>query len=157
MEGGAPDCPQVNQCAIVLDEESNDSVCLCSLSGVASNTPGGPGNPGPYPAWPGAPGFPDPDPWQWPEPPGGGTWPNLPPPGPGECDPHGITNSCFFTAHLKCPTNVTRGSSGACVLTVEPENALEFVRVWTFNGAPIHASYDQNTTTWSGVSCSRAT
>lgn len=135
-------------CTIV--EVDGEAGCMCAIEGIAVNVPGGPGDPGPYPPWPEPPGFPESDPGIWPVPPGGGTWPNLPEPGPGECDPDGITNSCFFSAELTCPTDVARGTVGTCVLSVDPPSALETVYVWTFNGNPIHASSGVNSTTWRG-------
>lgn len=145
-------CPAVASCAIKALSEGE--ACVCELEGIGANVRGGPGNPGPYPDWADPPGFPDSDPGDWPEPPGGGSWPNLPDPEPWECDPHGITNSCFFTAELRCSTNVTRGTYGECKLDVDPSSALDAVIVWTFNGVPnnnIYASYNADTTTWGGT------
>jgi len=143
-------CPtKLDACALV--ELHEDTRCLCTLDAIGEPVPGGSGDPGPPPVWIELPGFPEPDFGSWPFPPGGGSWPNLPPPGPGECDPMGFMNSCFSTAYVSCSTLVERGSPGTCELTIEPAEALEEVYVWTFNGSTVNASYGVNSTTWGGT------
>lgn len=148
-----PAClPESEGCSLV--EKEGEQHCVCQLPGIAASVPGGSGYAGPYPWtwWPTAPGFPDPDFGAWPEPPGGGTWPNLPPPeSPEECDPYGFINSCFWTAELSCTAQVTRGSEASCTLTMDPFDALDEVIVWTFNGSKLNVSSGHNSTTWNGT------
>lgn len=96
------------------------------------------------------PGFPPPDPITWPTPPGGGGWPSLPDPGPGDCDPHGITNSCFWEAKLECSTGVTRGQTATCWFSVEPSALLDHVSGWTFSGEVVQVSSSWSGASWSG-------
>ncbi len=78
------------------------------------------------------------------------SWPNLPNPGPGDCDPHGVTNSCFWEAKLECSTGITRGQTATCWFSIEPAAALDYISGWSFVGEDVNVTSSSTALTWLG-------
>lgn len=138
-----PDCPEVQQCSTQLI--GSEETCVCELTGIDVEVAGGEPPP-PPPYWPDFPGYTWPDP----EDVAAGYFP-PPPPGGWGCDPNGLLGGCTWSASLRCPQDLPRGSYGTCIFEISPAESLEYISGWTFQGENVTRSVSSTATSWAGV------